>query len=70
MDRLMAEHPDFLGELRVTTADILERSEGHVQEDPALRTRVGSVRGRLESYERAETRMILRSELREVGIGD
>lgn len=70
MDRLMADHPEILGELRSITAELLDYSEGRAPEDPALRTRIRSVLDHLESHEREETRMIQKSELREVGIGD
>lgn len=70
VDRLMAEHPEILAELRVITAELLDYSEGRAPEDPALRTRILAVLDHLESHEKDENRMIQRSELREVGIGD
>jgi hypothetical protein len=70
VDRLMAEHPQMLKEVRSLMAEALDYSEGHLLDDPALRTRLENVLDQLAEHECEETKLIQLSELLEIGVGD
>ena len=70
VERLMAEHREILGEVKELMTDALDYSEGHLLDDPTLRTRLNQLLDRLAEHERAENDLVERSALQEVGPGD
>ena len=70
VDRLMAEHPQMLGDIRKLMAEALDYSEGHLLDDPTLRLRLERVLDQLAEHECEETKLIQLSELLEIGVGD
>jgi len=70
IERLIGEHPQMLAEIKMLMTEALDYSEGHLLDDPALRTRLEAVLDTLDAHERAETALVQRAELQEVGVGD
>lgn len=70
VEDLISEHPRMLDELRRLMAEALDYSEGHPNEDSALRRGVCALLDRLERHERDENDLILKLETRDLGTKD
>jgi uncharacterized protein (UPF0335 family) len=67
IERLIGEHPQMLSEIKELMTEALDYSEGHLLDDPALRTRLQTVLDHLNEHERAETDLVERAAFQETG---
>lgn len=67
VDRILDEHPLFLGEVQSIVADCLAYSTGHEPDDPRLRLRLKTLLDRLSDHEEREADLLQRLHSRDIG---